>query len=48
MSAEIVQVVLLPELREQFQKWLKDRGLKMYLMPSAKDDLPTYGVGPLK
>jgi hypothetical protein len=45
-SHDVVQVVMLDVLFEQFKRWLAGRSLQTFPIPHDPDDLPTYGVGP--
>ena len=43
----VFQVVMVDALRQPFEDWVKDRGLRTYPIPGLDEDhLETLGVGP--
>src|SRR3954451_12581101 len=43
----VFQVVMVDALREPFEDWIKERGLRTYPIPGLdENDLETLGVGP--
>jgi hypothetical protein len=48
-GSDLIQVVVLPNIRPALERWLADWGLMLFRMPAdaqRPDDLPTYGIGP--
>jgi hypothetical protein len=45
--AGVIQVVVLPRMRPEFEAWLAERGMVLAIIPvGGPGDLPTYKIDP--